>query len=310
VSKAGAQDRTPVVIPFIIFTVIWGSTWIVIRDQIGTPVPPQWSVAYRFIIASIAMFAVAMLRGERLRIPPRYWRGIAVLGFAQFSINFNAVYLAEHYITSGVVATMFALLLIPSSLFGWAMLGQRPGKRFLLGSLVAISGISLLLAHEVGASEAGMDRVAVGAALTLAGMLGAAFANVYQARDHLRQLPLAAMLAWSMAAGAGFDAMFAVALAGPPQIDWSAGYWAGLMWLSLAASCLTFLLYYPVVRAIGPGKAAYSSMMVPIIAMGFSTVLENYRWTATSMAGAALALGGMAIAMSRNRSRVVVPDAG
>ena len=38
-------------LPFIIFTAIWGSTWIVIRDQLGT-VPPQWSVAYRFIIAA------------------------------------------------------------------------------------------------------------------------------------------------------------------------------------------------------------------------------------------------------------------
>ena len=65
-----------------------------------------------------------------------------------------------------------------------------------------------------------------------------------------------------------------------------------------------------VVRAIGPAKAAYSSMVVPVIAMGFSTVLEDYRWTATTITGAALALGGMAIAMSRNRSKVAAPDAG
>ena len=40
-----------IVIPFIVFTAVWGSTWIVIRDQIGT-VPPQWSVAYRFTLAA------------------------------------------------------------------------------------------------------------------------------------------------------------------------------------------------------------------------------------------------------------------
>jgi drug/metabolite transporter (DMT)-like permease len=64
-----------------------------------------------------------------------------------------------------------------------------------------------------------------------------------------------------------------------------------------------------VVRAIGPAKAAYSSMIVPIIAMGLSTLFENYRWTAATIAGALLALGGMAIAMSRNRSKVATPDA-
>jgi drug/metabolite transporter (DMT)-like permease len=310
VTKNGAPDRTPVVVPFIIFTAIWGSTWIVIRGQIATDVPPQWSVAYRFVIAAMVMAIIALIRGERLSVPKRYWRGLAILGFAQFSINFNAVYLAEHFITSGVVATMFALLLIPSSLFGWAMLGQRPGKRFVIGSVVAIAGISLLLAHELGASGARLDAVAAGAGLTLVGMIGASFANVYQARDHLRELPLGSMLAWSMAAGAVMDIAFALIIAGAPRIDWSASYWAGLAWLALAASTVAFILYYPVVRAIGPAKAAYSSMMVPIIAMGFSTALEGYRWTATSIVGALLALGGMGIAMSRNRSRVVTPDAG
>ena len=41
------------ILHFIIFTTIWGTTWIVIRDQLGT-VPPQWSVAYRFVIAAAA----------------------------------------------------------------------------------------------------------------------------------------------------------------------------------------------------------------------------------------------------------------
>jgi drug/metabolite transporter (DMT)-like permease len=88
------------------------------------------------------------------------------------------------------------------------------------------------------------------------------------------------------------------------------GYWAGLVYLSLAASVLTFSLYYPVVRKMGPAKAAYSSVIVPIIAMGFSTWLEHYRWTALAVAGAVLALGGMAGALSRGRARVAAPDAG
>ena len=113
-----------IAIPFIIFTAIWGSTWIVIRDQLGT-VPPQWSVTYRFAIAAIAMAAVARWKGESLRFGRRAAARRGVLGFFQFGVNFNAVYLAEQHITSGVVATVFALLLIPNSLLAWAFLGQR-----------------------------------------------------------------------------------------------------------------------------------------------------------------------------------------
>jgi drug/metabolite transporter (DMT)-like permease len=86
-------------------------------------------------------------------------------------------------------------------------------------------------------------------------------------------------------------------------------YWLGLIYLALFASVLTFSLYYPVVRKIGPAKAAYSSVLVPIIAMGFSTAFEDYRWTGLTLAGAVLALGGMAAAMRKDRSGVAAPDA-
>ena len=301
-------SRRAVILSFITFTLIWGSTWIVIRGQIGT-VPPQWSVAYRFLIAAAAMAAIARFRGQSLKVPRRYWAGLAFLGLTQFCINFNAVYIAEQYITSGVVATMFALLLIPSSLLGWAMLGQRPGGRVVAGSVVAVAGIALLLQHELTKADTRPATILVGAGFTLFGMAGASLANVYQARPAMRELPFLAMLAWAMAGGAAIDVAVALAVAGPPQIDTSAAYWAGLVYLALAASVLAFMLYYPVVRAIGPAKAAYSSMVVPVIAMGFSTMLEDYHWTATTISGAILALGGMAIAMSRNRSKVAAPDA-
>ncbi|NUT00152.1 MAG: DMT family transporter [Sphingomonas sp.] len=302
------QGRAGVVLPFIIFTAIWGSTWIVIRDQLGT-VPPQWSVAYRFIIAATAMALVATWKGESLKLGRGAILAAAFLGFAQFCINFNAVYLAERHITSGVVATIFALLLIPSTLMGWAFLGHRPSGRFVWSSLVAIAGIALLFVHEFQQHSARASEILVGIALTLVGMIGASAANVFQARDEIRRFPLFSMLAWSMGLGALMDATIAFVTTGPPVFDGRPGYWLGVLYLALPASVLTFSLYYPVVRKIGPAKAAYSSVLVPIIAMGFSTALEGYRWTPIAIAGAVLALGGMVGALTRGRNVVVPPDA-
>jgi drug/metabolite transporter (DMT)-like permease len=308
VSEPHASTFRSVTLPFIIFTAVWGSTWIVIRGQLGA-VPPQWSVAYRFVIAAAAMALIALLRGEGLRLPRSGIAAAFVLGFTQFCLNFNAVYLAERHITSGVVATVFALLLIPSSLLAWAFLGHKPTQRFFWWSLVAVVGIGLLFAHELGVHAARSSQIVAGIALTLVGMLGASIANVLQARPEMRRFPLFTLLAWSMAAGALIDALIALAMTGAPVIDTRPAYWLGLVYLALAASVLTFSLYYPVVRKIGPAKAAYSSVLVPIIAMGFSTWLEGYRWTPTTIAGAVLALGGMVGALSRNRSVVPAPDA-
>ena len=307
-SEHHASYLRTVTLPFIIFTAIWGSTWIVIRGQLGT-VPPQWSVAYRFVVAAAAMAAVALLKGHSLRIGRRGIAAAGFLGFTQFCINFNAVYLAEQHITSGVVATIFALLLIPSTLLAWAFLGHEPTKRFLWSSLVAIVGIALLFLHEFQQHSARAAEIAAGIGLTLIGMVGASAANVVQARDEIRQFPLFSLLAWSMAAGAVIDAVIAFGMTGPPVADMRAAYWLGLLYLALPASVVTFSLYYPVVRRIGPAKAAYSSVLVPIIAMGFSTALEGYRWTPLAVAGAALALGGMVGALSRPRAVVPAPDA-
>jgi drug/metabolite transporter (DMT)-like permease len=307
-SEAHRSTFRSVTLPFIIFTAIWGSTWIVIRGQLGS-VPPQWSVTYRFIIAAAAMFAIALIKRDSLNIGRHGMLAAAFLGFTQFCLNFNAVYFAERHITSGVVATVFALLLIPSSLLGWAFLGHKPTQRFFWSSTVAVAGIALLFAHELNDHPADVGQITVGIALTLVGMLGASIANVVQARPEIRHYPLFGLLAWSMAAGALIDGIIAFAMTGSPVFDPRLAYWAGLLYLALAASVLTFSLYYPVVRRIGPAKAAYSSVIVPIIAMGFSTWLEGYRWTPTTIAGALLALGGMVGALSRSRSVVPSPDA-
>ena len=79
-----AEPRSgSVAIPFVIFTAIWGSTWIVIRGQLGT-VPPQWSVTYRFIVAAAAMAAVAKWKGDSLNIGSKGLLVAVFLGFTQF----------------------------------------------------------------------------------------------------------------------------------------------------------------------------------------------------------------------------------
>jgi drug/metabolite transporter (DMT)-like permease len=308
VTSQQRSNLTSVILPFVIFTGIWGSTWIVIRDQLGS-VPPQWSVTYRFIIAAAAVVVLARVRGEKLPLDGGALKAMLFLGFAQFFINFNAVYLAERHITSGLVATVFALLVIPNTLLGWAFLGQRPSARFAWGSLAAVAGITLLFVHELREHPGRTDAIMIGIGLTLVGMTGASAGNVFQARDKVRAYPLFALLAWSMGVGALIDAAFAFAFTGPPVIEYRIGYWAGVLYLALFASAIGFSLYFPVVRRIGPAKAAYSSVLVPIIAMGFSTALEGYRWTPLAVAGVVLALGGMLGALSRSRSLVTAPAA-
>ena len=300
-----------IAIPFAIFTLIWGSTWIVIRDQIGDGgvVSPHWSVSYRFLIAAVAMAVIAIVRGDRLWLGRKGLAPALVIGVTQFCMNFNSVYLAERHITSGLVATFFALLLIPNAILGFFFLEQKVNRRFVIGSAIAVVGIGMLFAHEFRLGRATAADLAVGLTLTLTGMLAASTANIYQALQKVRRFPLIPLLGWSMAIGAALDALLAFTVAGPPTFDARPAYAVGLLYLALAASCLAFSLYFPVVRKIGPARAAYSSVMVPIIAMALSTLFEGYRWSLLSAAGATLALGGMLVALGGRPKIAPAPDA-
>lgn len=295
-SREASLLEPRVLFPFIIITLIWGSTWIVIKDQLGS-VPAPWSVTYRFLIAATAMFALACWRGQRLGLDGAGHRLALAFGIPQFALNFNFVYEAEKYVTSGLVAVTFALLLVPNSLLGRIFLGRRLSRRFMIGSLIACGGVGLLFLNEIRASDFSPDAVRWGLGLTLLAILSASVSNVMQASEGAGRYPMFTLIGWGMAYGAILDAVLAFALSGPPVIEWRLGYWAGLLYLGLAASALAFSLYYPIIRAVGPGPAAYSSLIVPVLAMSFSTALEGYHWSWLAVGGAILAAIGLLVAL-------------
>ncbi|WP_374407047.1 DMT family transporter [Pelagerythrobacter sp.] len=287
--------RPRIVLPFAIVALIWGSTWYVITGQIAA-VPPSWSIAYRFAIATPAMFAVALAMRRPLSLGRAGHLLALAIGLTQFCGNFNFVYRAELHLTSGIVAVMFGLLMVPNALLGAWLLGQRVTPRFLIGGAVAIAGIALLLLHEARLSPLG-GSVLLGVALAVGGILSASIANVIQANETGRVLPMASLLAWSMLYGTGFDVAFAWWTAGPPVFPDSPAFWAGTAWLAIAGSVVTFPLYYTIVRQLGPGRAAYNGVLVIVVAMLISTLVEGYQWSLLAGAGAVLGIAGMILAL-------------
>jgi len=297
----GAASRARVAIPFIICTLVWSSTWLVIRFQLGV-VPPAWSVAYRFLIATVAMAAYARFTGARLRLSAREQGFAAVYGFAQYALNYYAVYLAERVVTSGLVAVVFALLVVPNALLAWVFLKQGVSRVFLMGSGVAMLGLALLFSHEISATSAAHAAIWAGIGWSLLGVLFSSIANVMQGSSLARTIPVASLIAWGMAWGTLFDCVAAWVMNGAPVIDPHPAYWLGTLYLGLIGSALAFTCYFVVIRAIGPGRAAYTSVLSPVLAMLLSTIFEGYRWSPASAMGGALSIAGLFVALRARQS--------
>ena len=293
-----------ILVPFLLTALIWGSTWLVIKGQLGD-VPPSWSVTWRFAISAIGMFALVLVRRDPLLLDASGMRVAAVMGLSLFSMNFQFVYRSEQYLTSGLVAVLFALLLVPNAILARLFLGQKITRGFLAGTAIAMGGIALLMLHEYRLalqhnSQLGTN-VLLGGAMVLVGIFGASIGNVVQASPAARGRPVPTLLAWAMLIGACIDAVIASVLSGPPRFDWTPSYVGGVAYLAIIGSVVTFPLYNGLLRALGPGRAAYNGVLVPVVAMLLSTAFEGYRWSLLAGSGAALALLGLVVALRARR---------
>jgi drug/metabolite transporter (DMT)-like permease len=287
-------------IPFLLVSLIWGSTWLVIKGQLGT-VPPSWSVTYRFIVAAIGMFIVALFLRQSLKMNRRAHGWALVIGVVQFGMNFNLVYAAEGYITSGLVAVLFALLIVPNALLGKWLLGRPVANIFWIGSVIATIGIGMLILREYRIAPVAAQAVLAGAGLTLLAVMTASISNVLQASDRLSHFPIITVSAWSMFYGAIGNGLWSLYNYGAPQVEWTSEYLGGIGYLAIIGSVVTFPLYFRLVRDIGPGKAAYTSVVIPVVAMGLSTAFEGYQWSWLAGAGAVLVIVGMFVAMQATK---------
>ena len=125
--------------------------------------------------------------------------------------------------------------------------------------------------------------------------------NVLQVTPKIARFPTITILAWSMLWGSIGNSIYAFITAGPPVLDMRPGYVGGVLYLSIIGTVVTFPLYFRLIRDIGPGKAAYTGVVIPVVAMILSTIFEGYVWSTLALAGGALAMLGLVVAMQTPR---------
>lgn len=285
---------------FVACVAIWGSTWLAITFQLGS-VAPEASVAWRFLFASVILFAYCAARRLPLRYTLRQHAGIALQGALMFSASYIAVYYAEENVVSGLVAVGYSA----SPLLG--MIGMRLAFRtpmtqaVALGSVLGIAGIVLVFWPEF-AHLRGDRRTALGAAFTAAAVILSTLGSMAAHRNQEARIPLWQGMAWAMLYGAFFSLAYALAAGRPIGFSTAPAYLASLAYLALLGSIVAFAGYLTLLRRLGVARAGYVGVMVPIVALVFSALFEGFRWHAFTGVGIAVSVAGNVVVL-RERSR-------
>jgi len=275
---------------YLVTVFIWGSTWLAITYQLGV-VPPEWSVAYRFFLAAALLFIYSKLRGLQLRFTLREQFFIALQGLLLFSANYILVYYSELYITSGMVSVLFSSIIVFNVFFGALLLRSPVRGRVLLGSLVGISGLALIFWPEMQGVDLQGTRL-LGLGLALLSALSASLGNIVSARNQQNRLPVIQTNAYGMLYGAILTSVVALLRGAPLAFDGSAGYLGSLFYLALFGSVIAFGSYLTLLGRIGADRAAYVTVLFPVIALLLSALFENLQLDWVQFSGFALVILG------------------
>ena len=274
---------------------IWSTTWLAITYQLG-PVAPELSVAWRFLLAALIVAAWCRLRGLPLRFRPGEHAALALLGVTMYSIGYIFVYHAERFLVSGLVAVGYSASPLLAMLGMRLIFGQPVSARMALGSVLGIAGITLVFWPEFGRLAHNRD-LPLGALLTALAVVFSSIGGLLAHRNHQRKLHGWPTMAWSMGYGGLFALAVALALGRPVTIDASPAYLLSLLYLSVLGSVITFGGWLVLLGRIGPARASYVGVMVPIVALIVSTIFEGLAWHPLMVAGIAISLAGNALVL-------------
>ena len=278
---------------------IWGTTWIAIYWQLGS-VPPLASVFYRFAIAAALLLPLLKLFNK---VQPTTWRDhrfFALQGCFLFSFNFICFYVATQYIVSGLASVIFSTATVFNALNNRWFWNEIPGTRTYIAGALGVTGLVLMFWNDLATGTWSVDALR-GLVLGLIGTYLFSLGNMVSIRNNKRNLQPLTTNAYSMVYGTAVLAAAMFVTRTPLVWDPDPLYISSLLYLAVPGSILAFWAYLTLVARIGANKAAYATVLFPVVALTLSSVFEGYKWPVSGILGLILVLSGNIILLGLDR---------
>jgi drug/metabolite transporter (DMT)-like permease len=284
---------------YLTSVLIWGSTWYAIKFQLGV-VAPEVSLVYRFALAALILLVFCVLTRRSLKYSAQQHGFIALQGLFLFSSNYLVFYWATGLLTSGIVALMFSTVILMNIVNGAIFMRTVVSRRVILGACFGIAGIASIFWAELSEVENNADTWQ-GLWMCLLATWFASIGNIISVRNQKNGIPVIQTNAWGMGYGALVMAAYAMFSGASFNYDPGFAYGISLIYLALFGSILAFGSYLTLVGRIGADKAAYTAVLFPVIALGISTIFENYQWSLRAVFGFALVLFGNYVVLTKSK---------
>lgn len=268
--------RRPPLATLILITLIWGSTFVIVKETVAS-VPPALLLALRF---SVAALLFAWVRPSRAALLPGLILGLLSLaGFASQTLGLVST-------SASKAAFITGLSVILTPLFSALWFRHSVPARAYLAALVALLGLGLM-------SFSGPLGVTTGDLWVLGTAVFYAFYIIYlgEVAPKYGALELSAVQFWPMAVLAWFWAL--------PQLgqlnSLSASSAWSILYLGAVATALVSVLQVRAQRVVSAHVAALIFVLEPVFAALFAYLLLGeslgvWGWLGAGLVGVAMLL--------------------
>lgn len=231
---------------------------------------------------------------------------MALQGALLFCLNYLLFYIAELHLTSGLAAVIFSTILLMNVINGTLFLRSPIDSKVVIGGTLGLTGIGLVFHPEITAVSFDHNSLIAILYCFLATYL-ASLGNILSARNQRHSLPVVQSNGFGMLYGAFLMFVLAAATGKKFVLPLTPGYLGSLFYLAVFGSIIAFGCYLTLVGRIGADRAAYATLLFPLVALAISTVLEDYHWTVPAICGTVMILGGNLLMLQR-RKKLAQPE--
>jgi drug/metabolite transporter (DMT)-like permease len=271
---------------------VWGSTYLAMRVAIEG-LPPLGMAGVRYGLAGVILLAVLRLRGSKLP-DKRQWLLALPLGALFFLGGNGLVAIAEKTIDSSIAAVVCATMPLVAGGIG-GMMGERPSRAEIVGTLLGVSGVALLALGSPLASSGPRGLLVLFAPISWA--LGSMLARKTGATGF-------GSAAAQMVAGGGW--MLLASVLSGEHLPETISFRAAFAWTYLVTfgSLVGFSAYVYLLGRTRPAVAMSYAYVNPIVAVVLGALIGGeHIGPATLMATALIAAGVMSAVMLRARTQ-------
>lgn len=249
----------------ILLGALWGASFLFIR--VAVPVlGPFVLMELRVGLAAVALalYAAALARTPELRAR---WKQFITIGTLNAAVPFSLIATAEIHLTASLAAILNSTTALFAPLVAAAWIGESLVPRQVVGVVSGILGVAVLVGWDP-ISLNGAVLLSVGA--VLAASFSYALGGVYAKRT-FAGVPSITLAIGQQAAAATLLLPLAVATL-PAELP-SEAVALSVLGLALLCTAAAYLLYFYLIRSVGPTKTLTVTFLIPVFGLLFGVLL-------------------------------------